>query len=84
MNLDDLVDIFKNGNLSEIDTFEAALAVESAIEELRDINAALYEARTAVAELIEAADAVPRCSYCEHDAEWDRLATALSNIGPQS
>lgn len=44
MSIEELLDILKHGNLSEIDTFEASMEVESVIRQLRELNAALYEA----------------------------------------
>ena len=44
MSIEELLDILKHGNLSEIDTFDASMEVESVIRQLRELNAALYEA----------------------------------------
>lgn len=44
MSIEELLDILKHGNLSEIDAFDASMEVESVIRQLRELNAALYEA----------------------------------------
>ena len=38
------------------------------------------KAIAAVAELIDAADAVTPCWHCEDDDEWDRLGAALARV----
>lgn len=59
---------------------QAAALLDAAGESAAALS--LLAAGYAVAELIAAADAVPRCSYCEHDAEWDRLSAALNKARP--
>lgn len=56
MSIEELLDILKYGNLSEIDTDDASMEVESVISQLRELNAALYEANRKNDEMTRAAE----------------------------
>lgn len=55
MSIEELLDILRHGNLSEIDTFDAAIEVESVISQLRELHSALYEANRKNDELTDVA-----------------------------
>ena len=72
MSIDELLDILRNGNLSEIDTFDAAIEIESVISQLRELHSALYEANRKNDELTNAA-------MRQHE---DRVTTGHHTPGP--